>query len=81
MNGLHRLYVNPAVLERWVFVPPLEEAAGAFLPPAARKTLGASPDSLTSALAPCRKWHPDRNKDNVEKANKKFTEVCASARQ
>lgn len=26
-------------------------------------------------FVPSRKWHPDRNKDNVEKANKKFTEV------
>ena len=25
-----------------------------------------------------RKWHPDRNKDNKEKAEKKFTEIAAA---
>ncbi len=27
----------------------------------------------------CRKWHPDRNKDNKEKAEKKFRDVSCHA--
>ena len=31
---------------------------------------------MTQYGAGCRRWHPDRNLDNKEKAEKKFTEIA-----
>lgn len=46
-------------------------------------TLGVAPDADEATIKKAYrrqalKWHPDRNKDNVEKAEKKFREVAAA---
>ena len=44
--------------------------------PLVRWHRGMLPGSLSIHLQfNCRKWHPDRNKDDKEKAEQKFTEV------